>query len=209
MFSRLNRNVVALNSQELRHAIYWGEFITFAERLADDERWSSLGLFTPNDIRRMLDIEYISEIAISILYGAQNKKDRLDEWYQVYKSSFERKSDLYKTFNTVLSELIAVFPDIHATRWRKKSDFYSLFTVLAKRSGQLPLSREGRHEIRQRLVDFGSSVNTYLGSSERVDVDREVSQYSQAVERAASDVNNRKGRESALNSILSGIFESE
>ena len=35
IFQRLNRNVVALNRQELRHATYWGEFISSMEKISD------------------------------------------------------------------------------------------------------------------------------------------------------------------------------
>jgi hypothetical protein len=85
IFSRLNRNVVALNKQELRHATYWGEFIQSVENVADNESWSEVGLFTPNDIRMMIDIEYISELAIGYMHGLQNKKDTLDKWYEAYE----------------------------------------------------------------------------------------------------------------------------
>lgn len=43
IFSRLNRNVVALNKQELRHSTYWGRFIGLMEKLSEDERWAELG----------------------------------------------------------------------------------------------------------------------------------------------------------------------
>lgn len=37
IFARLNRNVVALNEQELRNATYWGPFITAIQNMADDD----------------------------------------------------------------------------------------------------------------------------------------------------------------------------
>ena len=42
MFQRLNRNTISLNNQELRHATYWGEFISCVEKIAEDTRWTEL-----------------------------------------------------------------------------------------------------------------------------------------------------------------------
>lgn len=60
IFRRINRNTVSLNPQELRHSTYWGSFIKLMEELANDERWAELNIFTANDVRRMMDIEFIS-----------------------------------------------------------------------------------------------------------------------------------------------------
>jgi len=57
IFRRLNRNVVALNAQELRHATYWGPFIKSMEKISDLESWEQLGIFTANDVRRMLGLD--------------------------------------------------------------------------------------------------------------------------------------------------------
>ena len=64
IFQRLNKNVVALNKQELRQATYSGPFIRLMNTISDKEVFSKIGLFTPNDVRRMLDVEYISELTI-------------------------------------------------------------------------------------------------------------------------------------------------
>ena len=144
IFQRLNRHVVSLNRQELRHATYWGEFISCVEKLADDERWTSISVFTPNDVRRMLDIEFISELVVGHLHGVQNKKESLDDWYESYEQEFEQRRDVEKVFSATLAELHGILPDIAETRWRKKSDFYTLFLVLAERAKQFPFSRDTR-----------------------------------------------------------------
>lgn len=82
IFQRVNRNTTVLNSQELRHATYWGPFIKLMEEVSNLEFWSTAGLFSANDRRRMLDIEFISELAVAVLNGLQNKKKLLEEFYQ-------------------------------------------------------------------------------------------------------------------------------
>src|SRR5262249_15232960 len=105
IFARINKNVVSLNDQELRNATYWGPFIKAIQAMADnDPFWADCGVFSSNDYRRMIDQEYISELAIAYLHGPQNKKDRLDQYYQTYEQAFERKDDLLSTFSKVTAE---------------------------------------------------------------------------------------------------------
>ncbi len=58
------------------------------------EVFSKIGLFTPNDVRRMLDVEYISELTIALLNGIQNKKDKLENYYQLYEEDFSQEEDV-------------------------------------------------------------------------------------------------------------------
>lgn len=209
MFQRLNRNVVALNSQELRHATYWGSFISSIERLAGDERWSHLGVFTPNDIRRMLDAEFISEMVVAYLHGLQNKKESLDDWYRAYEKEFPQQSHVETVVGTTLGELVAVLPDCETMRWRKKSDFYSLFIALARHARLMPFSRDGRLALRQSLRSFAESVDEFLGNPEANGIPDGVRHYATAVERAASDLANRKERDSRIGELIRPVIEAE
>ena len=202
IFGRLNRNTVALNKQELRHATYWGEFISLVEKIANDDRWSDLGIFTANDVRRMLDIEFISELAIAYLHGHQNKKDKLDDWYKSYESEMPRKKEVETTFNLVLTELIGIFGDNRLSRWAKKSDFYSLFLVLAANKNNLPLARDERQTMKRKLTTFASKVDEYIREEEPDGIGREYIAYANAVEKAASDIANRKRRFESLQEKL-------
>ena len=77
IFARLNRNVVALNEQELRNATYWGPFIKTIQSIADDDSfWSESGVFSAKDHRRMIDHEFISQLAVAFLHGVQNKEGK-------------------------------------------------------------------------------------------------------------------------------------
>lgn len=209
MFQRLNRNVVALNAQELRHATYWGQFITSLEAIAEDERWSLCGVFTPNDVRRMLDVEYISELVVAHLHGLQNKKESLDDWYRAYESEYPQRRDIEALVPTVLSEILSIIPESERTRWRKKSDFYSLFLWMARRSKLMPFSREGRAAMRDRLLRFAEDVDAFLGDPESPGIPEAAKSYGLAVERAASDLANRKERDAKLTEVLDDIIKAE
>ena len=205
IFSRLNRNVVALNEQELRNATYWGPFIKTIQKIADDDQfWSESGIFSAADHRRMLDHEFISEIAIAYLNGAQNKKDKLDTYYQLYEKSFEQKDEMEKNFRSITGEISKLLPKLNSTRWKKKSDFYTLFLCLSTKISELPFSSDVRAGMAQRIVEFGGRVDRIL-RLEEADWDRQdanVVAYARAVSRAASDRGNRIARATALGNVL-------
>lgn len=46
-------------------------------RVSNKEYWKDLGLFSAEKVRRMLDVEYISELAIAVLNGTKTKKTSL------------------------------------------------------------------------------------------------------------------------------------
>jgi len=209
IFKRLNKNVVALNKQELRHSTYWGPFIQCMEHLASDEFWSESGIFSANDFRRMLDVEYVSELAIGFLHGLQNKKESLDKWYATYEEEFAKREEVEDAFRGVTGELSQLLPEMRRTRWRNKSDSYSLFLTFAKHRESLPLAREARKVAHDALIDFDEKVNTYLTQVRaglRPRVARRVSAYAGAVQRAATDLANRRIREAQLESLLADVW---
>ncbi len=198
IFQRLNKNVVALNKQELRQATYWGPFINLMKKISDMKIWTKIDIFTQNDIRRMLDVEYVSEVSIAILHGLQNKKASLDKYYEIYEQEFEQEDFLLDTFETVLNEIYKILPKISDTRWSKKSDFYSLFLVFAKYIKELPFSSDERTRLGGILLEFGENLDDYT----RTDIKKKshsdnVLLYSAGI-RASSDLGSRKRREEAL-----------
>jgi Protein of unknown function DUF262 len=209
IFTRLNKNVVALNAQELRHATYWGPFIKYVEAEAEKNPfWEDSGIFSTNDFRRMLDVEFVSELVVAYLHGFQHKKAKLDHYYQIYEDGgFEAREDVEGVFFRTTGEVLAILPEIRKSRWRKKSDFYTLFLVMAASSEQFPLPREDRVAAREKLVAFDEKVSEFL----KIDLDSaedvenwpsDVRRYGVAVERAASDLTNRKARHEVLSAVL-------
>jgi hypothetical protein len=207
IFTRINKNTEVLNDQEIRNATYWGPFIQSIQRMSDDDPyWSESGLFSANDHRRMLDQEFISELAVAYLHGPQNKKDKLDTYYQLYEEQFEDRERVEQTFRKVTSELARIFPRLSGIRWRKKSDFYTLFLELATRSERLPFDEAKVGELRDRLIEFGQQIDTLLKLEEREwgGQNEHVLRYARAVARAASDRGNRIVRASGLSHFVGG-----
>jgi hypothetical protein len=204
IFQRLNKNVVALNSQELRQATYWGPFICCMQELSNYKYWNTTGIFTPLNVRRMMDIEYVSELAIAVLHGHQNKKQTIDQYYLEYEEVFEEYDDLVTTFQQVIFELEQLLPDIKGTRWKKKTDFYTLFLYLASHQKQLPFSGEVRKKVRSLLDEFSILIDRFM-AGEGEELNKQVQDYGKSI-RASSDLGSRKRRHIALCELLDPIL---
>jgi hypothetical protein len=205
IFSRLNRNTVALNEQEIRNSTYWGPFIKSVQAMADkDPFWAESGLFTADDHRRMRDHEFISELVVAWLHGVQNKKDRLDYYYEMYERKFPQRKEVEKLFRATTAEIARLVPDLRKTRWRKKSDFYTLFLALLKHAEAFPLPEEDRAALAERLGGFGEAVDEALKleEGESGGFDRRVLDYARHVVRATSDKSSRVARTLALEEYL-------
>lgn len=197
VFSRINRNTVALNQQELRHSTYWGPFIRTMELLAQHPRWKDIGIFSANDIRRMNDVEYISELAISLLHGTQNKKSSLDKWYAAYEENFDEAGIVIRVFRRALTEIFESLPEISRTRFSKKSDFYTLFELFSRE--RRSIGDLSYVELNRKLTCFANLVDEYIENPEIEPAPEPfVRSYVAGVERAASDLGNRKRRLEAL-----------
>ncbi len=203
IFGRLNRNNMALNKQELRNATYWGRFIVTMKDLADDGFWLESGLFTANELRRMLDVEYVSELAVAVLYGPQNKKATLDQYYEDFEEEFPAEAAIRERFQRVLPELRHLVDWGEVTRWSKKSDFYTLFLYVASKDAELPFSSDRRQALRIALADFSGHVDAFL-LEDLEEVAVTVKDYARAVQRAASDLQSRRTRQAALQAYLDG-----
>lgn len=204
IFQRINKNNIALNAQELRQSTYSGEFIKLMNKLADKSYWKDLGLFSAEKVRRMIDVEFISELAIAYLNGPQNKKDKLDYYYTLYETEFNDSEDLEKLFDNVCNEIISLLQDRQKTRWVKLIDFYTLFLVLADREGDLPFSKDDRVAISNKLVEFSNTINLYQKNMEyraTVDSNSSLAKYCNGI-RNSSDLKSRKDRFDALNEQL-------
>lgn len=208
IFQRLNKNVVALNKQELRQATYSGPFIKLMNSISDRESFTKIGIFTPNDVRRMLDVEYISELTIALLNGPQNKKDKLENYYQLYEEDFSDEDKVRETYDVVLGEILKIMPTISDSRWSKKTDFYSLFLVFANHLKNLPLSKDNRTKARDILNAFGDSIKHKLATTKEDDVKftENVETYVKGM-RATTDLSSRRHRNLALEQELTSIWD--
>ena len=219
IFRRLNKTVEALESQELRHAAYTGPFIRLVEDAGKTEVLQDLGVFSAKDYLRRRNDELIGEIAYAIISRAYpNKKEGLDELFLTYERHgfppgvFE---DLERRFGRVFAEIGPIASSLRRTRFRNKSDFYSLFVFLAKNAEVLPLPQAGQDNLLLTIREFSTLVNDIKREEAedppkqdlvKTPLGAEAGKYLRAVERAASDRLNRVRREEALRTVLSPVL---
>jgi hypothetical protein len=210
MFRRLNQYLTPLNAQELRNATYTGPFVQFCNDLADDAFWVESGIMLPSSIRRMNDIEFVSELVIGILHGPQSgSAGDINEYYQMYEdydAEFPDQRRAKIIFGRTLDTIRRMFPELRPLRWSNKTDFYSLFVSLSVTVRNRMLTSVEVARTKRVLTDFAHSVDRWI-ADEDAKVSSEVRQYGRAVQRGANDKARRAQRHAALMSILSGVLK--
>ena len=208
LFRRLNQNTVTLNAQEIRNARFKGDFITTVTELADEGFWAESRIVSANEIRRMLDIEFMAELFVGIVHGPQNKKSTLDGMFELYESGIPDKKASLKRFEDARNATAALVPKLRETRWRGKSDYYSLF-LACDHLLQRGALRASRLTAAIRTLDaFGDAVSARLTKEgTKGSVPRLVKKYAVAVEKAASDKDRRETRHRVLVELLSPYFK--
>lgn len=208
IFKRLNRNVMNLNKQELRNAVYSGPLIRMVTEIAENDVWGELRLFTANDVRRMLDEEYISELVLARVYGIQNKKVNLEKFYEETEVEFPQEEEIRTMFTKILDQLAPIANALSRTRWKNKTDFYTLFNTLVRYSDNLPLEADKQVALTDKLMSFSEEVMRFmsLDQANEEEFSHHIVNYSKGI-RAATDLNARKMRQESLDDYLKDIFE--
>ncbi|TET68229.1 MAG: DUF262 domain-containing protein [Candidatus Aminicenantes bacterium] len=193
-FDRLNRNVARLNKQELRHARHAGAFITYVTQLSDDPFWKDMGQSTTSRIRRMLDIEYVSEIFLVVMHGIKDGREHLDDYYAWYDEEIPDLEENRRKYE-VCKNLIANL-NLYRTRYRNLADQYSLWSVMSKLYDEHGDSLEIDIErTRENLLQFAPKV-------QRDAADERGKAYALAVLQASNSIRSRQIREDTLKGLI-------
>lgn len=214
IFRRLNKTVEPLEPQELRHAAYVGEFITLVEDLAAAPIIAVVGAFSAKDYLRRRSDEFFAEVSYAVGSRAfPNKKEGLDDLFLTFETQgtpVEYAQELERRFGRVFALLSDIAGVLRRTRFRNKSDFYSLLVLLANNAEKLPTANP--QPLLDALTEFSLLVNEIKreeAAERSVDTlvagphGSEALRYLRAVERAASDRLNRVRRGEALSAIVS------
>ena len=210
LFRRLNKYLTPLNAQELRNATYRGPFLKLSESIAQDGFWSENRLATPEAIRRMRDIEFISDLLIGVLDGPQGGNARtLDKYYAIYEDyerEFPGQRECRRRFLKTLDLIQEVLDDFRSTRWSNKTDFYSLFVAIAHLLRKHLLRDENIDDLARKLKQFESDVEQYQ-EDESSKVSQQIVDYVGAMRRGSSDQHRRGVRHRALLESIQEFFE--
>lgn len=164
LFQRLNKYSFKLNDQELRNAKFKGEFLKTVEKISENDFWINSGLFSPNEFRRMSDLEFIGLLLSSLIGGIYNRKDRLDEFYSMYESEFEEADFYIEKFHQITDIIKLSLPNIKTTRWTNKADFFTLF-LFVNNSNLILTNKEMIEEFSSLLNSFEKSIEDFKATS--------------------------------------------
>lgn len=210
MFKRLNKFLTPLKPQELRNAMFSGPFIELAEKLSDDEYWSENRIVSPALIRRMGDVEFVSDLLIGVLHGPQGGSAKiLDDYYQQYEDyedEFPGQRPARRLFNQTLEKIQLLLPDIKEYRWGNKTDFYTLFVGMAALLRSRQLLSAKHDDLTGDLLQFAQDIDQRM-RNDREQVSGQTVQYVRSVQKGANDKRRRADRHAALIDIIGRYFE--
>jgi hypothetical protein len=195
LFARLNTNNISLNDQELRNARFKGRFKNACEGIADNSVFQVFGLFTAREIRRMVDVEFASELLVLTIHGITNKKDLIDPNYAEFEEEFPGEVEYVSEVETTLALVRSVLSDNNKVAMRARSNFYSVFGAC------LRYTRVYHRPTFHNPNAVSACLSDLLNASRSADTaqtNASTSDYFEAVSRAASDRGRRGRREDIL-----------
>lgn len=201
-FDRLNRNVAGLKAQELRHAQYPGVFLDRMENLAEASFWSEKRIVTAASIRRMRDVEFVSELFLLTMHGVLDGAAHvLDEYYAEYVEEIPDEDDHRAAFDAIQRWLDDVPLEWSGTRWRNMSDLYSLWGALVQMLEDDALPRPDRAAAK-KLTDFSDTQAAIL-AAERADAKLPGSKHDQRYySNVRQGANKQLSREARVNVLI-------
>jgi hypothetical protein len=208
-FKRINEYLTKLNEQELRNATYSGPFVKLVETCANDHFWTDYELFSNPQIRRMKDLQFVSELLIGTAYGPQGGSGTAIDAhylnYEEYQDEIPEQRDIETRYEYALDAVQTLFPDFPkgAGRYRNLTDFYSLFVALAtvKSIGRVMPAGKSLNALRMALLSLAEQVGKRLAEP-RAKVSDAAVKYARAAEKGVNDKSRRSARHTVLIDLL-------
>lgn len=131
IFARLNSTGTRLNKQELRNAEFFGEMKTMIYELSSEQinRWIDWGIFSPDDISRMEEVELVGELVLMIDRGEVSGKSQsaLNALYRDNEENYPYSGEMASRFRSLLDEIdMYLAPRMSELQLSKKALFYPL-----------------------------------------------------------------------------------
>ncbi len=134
IFARINSVAKTLNAQEKRNAQFSGEFKQFCvnQSIKRTEFWKEYKIFTGNDIARMNEVQFISDIVINFIEGLSSyNAAKITKYYRDNDDAFEGMENVSERLDRVFDTCISLNPSaIKQTIFNRQPIFFSLLVVL-------------------------------------------------------------------------------
>lgn len=134
LFARINTYSEKLKPQELRNAKWFGEFKSSVYLLAKEfvTFFESNKVFTPKQILRMTEAEFISELLLAIQEGIREGSKRvIDKCYKKYDDELSNRRLHEKRFREAMDVIGGIVgDDLPQLKFRATRLFYPLFCAV-------------------------------------------------------------------------------
>ncbi len=132
-YTLVNKSGYGLSRPEVKKAEYFStKFLHLIMKLAENDLLTELNIFSSTTLKRMNDIDFVSELVAAIEHGITEKKDKVDYMYEndITQEKSDEIEEKFLAIIKIISRFNSIMP-IRATRYRQKNDFYSLFVFIS------------------------------------------------------------------------------
>ncbi|MFM7406713.1 MAG: DUF262 domain-containing protein [Cuspidothrix sp.] len=218
IFDRINRNVMKLTPQELRHAKFNGYFITAVEDLTIWMFEYLGGNFPTIDKRskkQMKDVEMVAQLLLFLEEGVRGyNQDYFDNAFSKRDMNWEDKEEIENEFRqTIVSikNILELSKDINLpkTRLKNQADFYSLFGAIAElnRENKLHINQEVGERIKQFLEVVEKEQTRNQSIDSLTNYEKEALEYYKNAKQSFTDSGARKSRIRIMKSVIQDSFD--
>jgi hypothetical protein len=215
IFDRINRNVIKLTCQELRHAKFNGVFITAVEDLTIWMFEYLGGNFPTIDQRtkkQMKDVEMVAQLLLFLEEGVRAySQEYLDKSFSDRDIDWEYEENIKAEFRYTVESIKTILElsqdiNLSKTRLKNQADFYSLFGAIAElnRENELNITKEIGERIKSFLEVVEDKELRNVSRDSLDDYHRNALDYYKAVKQSFTDSGARKTRIGIMKSVIQG-----
>lgn len=220
VFVRINSTGSPLKKNEIRHARYSGLFFSLGDEL--EKKYKKLFIdkwrvASKSDEVRYLLQEFILELCTAAhLNSYSDRRKKLDSLLSNYQWSKREINYVKRDFNKIITWLKDIFPNdlVKTTRFKNKSDFYSLFVVLVQlhNKGYVTNDKKSNRTAGNFLINFSKRIQklepkiTAYGIPKLTQAEQNLYQYVISTRQSTDSLKNRETRNNYLMNVLKDGF---
>ena len=179
IFGRINSISKSLNAQEKRNAAYSGEMKQLCLKQASSRInfWRNYGVFTANDIARMNETQFISDIVLNLINGLSDYTSaKIDAIYKEHDESFDQAEEITKRLDDAFDLIANLHPErISDTIFNRSPILFSLIVIIddikptEKALERAILTIDERYNSEENLTDYDMAfIDACKSSTQRI-----------------------------------------
>src|SRR5690606_25010106 len=159
------------------------------------EFWKDYGIFTGNDIARMNEVQFISDVVINLIDGlTAYSASKVTKYYKDYDDNFDNIEALNNRLDKVFDTCVSLNPNsIKQTIFNRPPIFFSLLMVLDE------IKKPNISKIEKGLAEIDNRFNSDIPISERP---KEDINFYNACSATTQSLPNRKTRANYIKSFI-------